>query len=304
MTTYEQVTGTGPEQLARMQELASRAWSWSSRWHPGELAWFWWEHGGPPPQWRVSTWRAGAHTVAWAWTKAPGRLDLQVDPSHLSLLPQILAWSRRSAGDRPPVIIALDGEGALIDALAGHGYAMDLDGPFFAHLHRDLTRPLAPTSLPAGFTLRALRDERDAETRTAIHRAAFANHGGEEHEPTAATYRRLMADDQYRADLDRIVEDADGTPAAFCLSWLDEPNAVAVLEPVGTDPRYRRRGLARAAILASLRAAVGLGARHARVCARGDTGSVAAKATYESLGFRRYARNVRLIAPKDRASAP
>src|SRR5699024_9228228 len=127
--------------------------------------------------------------------------------------PQILAWSRRSAGDRPPVIIALDGEGALIDALAGHGYAMDLDGPFFAHLHRDLTRPLAPTSLPAGFTLRALRDERDAETRTAIHRAAFANHGGEEHEPTAATYRRLMADDQYRADLDRIVEDTEGTPA-------------------------------------------------------------------------------------------
>jgi len=150
----------------------------------------------------------------------------------------------------------------------------------------------------------ALRGERDAGARAAVHRAAFAGDGGEGDEPTAATYRRLMADDQYRADLDRIVEDTEGTPAAFCLSWLDEPNAVAVLEPVGTDPRYRRRGLARAAILASLRAAVGLGARHARVCARGDTGSVAAKATYESLGFRRYARNVRLIAPKDRASAP
>jgi len=48
----EVVTGCGEAQLRRMQGMAGRLWSWSSRWHPGELAAFWWEHGGPLPSWR------------------------------------------------------------------------------------------------------------------------------------------------------------------------------------------------------------------------------------------------------------
>jgi ribosomal protein S18 acetylase RimI-like enzyme len=96
----------------------------------------------------------------------------------------------------------------------------------------------------------------------------------------------------YRKELDWLVVAPDGTPAAFCLVWLDEHNRVVVLEPVGTDPDHRRRGLARAAILGALHAARRLGATSARVCARGDDDYPSARATYQSLGFRRFARNV------------
>lgn len=296
----EQVTGTGPGQLGRMQELASRLWSWSSRWHPGELTWFWWEGGGPASESRAATWQRDGTTVAWAWVKVPGRLDLQLDPAHPDLLEPVLAWFRETVGDRPRVITVVDGETHLIDALAARGWVLDRSGAFFAHLRLDLADLPAQRSLLPGMTLRSVRGEQDAELRAALHRAAFSPQGGDE--PSADGYRRLMQDDQYRSELDWVVEAPDASPAAFCLSWIDDAHPVAVLEPVGTDPRHRRRGLARAAIIASLGVAADLGARHARVCARGDGGDAAAITAYESIGFRSYARNVRLVSPQGRRS--
>nr|WP_246401247.1 GNAT family N-acetyltransferase [Jiangella mangrovi] len=99
----------------------------------------------------------------------------------------------------------------------------------------------------------------------------------------------------YRPALDQLVLAPDGSPAAAALAWLDERSGVAVLEPVGTAPGHRRRGLAAAAAHAALRAARDLGGRGARVCARGDDDAPAARAAYEALGFRVYARNVRLV---------
>lgn len=281
-------TGLGAEQLRRMQELAGRLWSWSSRWHPGELAALWWEHGGPSPGSTVATWAVDGRTVAWGWARPAGRLDLQVDPAYGDALHEVLEWS--AAGTGPRTVTVLDAETALLERLRDAGYTQGEDAPFFVHLRRGLHDLGAPPAVPAGFALRAVRGVEDAAPRAALHSAAF---GGA---TSTESYRSLMRDPGYRPGLDWIVEAPDGTPAAFCLSWWDEASGVVVLEPVGTGPRFRRLGLARAAAFASLAAAAELGATHARVCARGDDGAPAARATYESLGFRTYARNVRLIA--------
>ncbi len=63
-----------------------------------------------------------------------------------------------------------------------------------------------------------------------------------------------MAAWPYRADLDWIVEAPDGRFVANCLIWLDERNGVGELEPVGTDPQFRRKGLGRAVCLAAMHA--------------------------------------------------
>jgi predicted N-acetyltransferase YhbS len=52
----------------------------------------------------------------------------------------------------------------------------------------------------------------------------------------------------YRADLDLHVRAPDGEIAAFATMWYDAHNRIGILEPVGTDPAYRRLGLGRAAI--------------------------------------------------------
>ncbi|SDU85884.1 GNAT family N-acetyltransferase [Jiangella alkaliphila] len=283
MTTgYRRSDGAGPAQLAAMQALASRLWSWSSRWHPGELAWFWCEHGRPDPSWRLAHWRHGDRVVAWAWARA-GRLDLQLDPAHLALTERIVAWSGATS------VTVLDAETALAADLARHGYLRQDDARFFAHLRRPLAGlPDVPT-LPNGYTLRPVAGPADAAARAAVHAAAF------DVTMTEAGYRGVMRAPSYRPELDWLVLAPDGTPAASALAWVD--GEIAVLEPVGTDPRHRRRGLAAAATLAALSAASDLGAKHARVCARGDDGYPAARAAYEALGFRAYARNVRLARP-------
>jgi mycothiol synthase len=53
----------------------------------------------------------------------------------------------------------------------------------------------------------------------------------------------------YIPDLDLILLSAEGEVAAFCTVWLDRESGLAEFEPVGTVPRYRKRGLG-AALLA------------------------------------------------------
>ncbi|MFC4334937.1 GNAT family N-acetyltransferase [Salininema proteolyticum] len=295
MTVLTRTIGTGEDQLARMRELATRLWSWSSRWHPGELAAFWWERGGPLEEWRISTWQRNDVTVGWAWSKSPGRLDVQVDPAHPELTDLILDWFEDSPVGRPrTVVTVLEAESSLIRAFEERGFAVDPAGPYFAHLRLDLSDLAGEATAVGEFKARPVRGLSDAEKRADLHRAVFGGdrRGGE---VNSRAYRSLMGDEQYRRGLDWLVESADGTPAAYCLAWLDPVNAVAALEPVGTDPRYRRRGLARLAMLGALRAARDEGAEYVRVCARGDDGYTAAKALYEDLGFRCYARNVKLV---------
>ncbi|PZF80911.1 GNAT family N-acetyltransferase [Jiangella anatolica] len=261
---------------AALRELAGRLWSWSSRWHPGELTWLCAEH----PDARLAHWRHAGRVVAWAWARGT-RLDLQLDPAHRGLLDELLAWS--GAG----TVRVLDAETWLVDELLARGLQRRDDGPFFVHLRRPLDDLPPATPLPAGYALRPA----DAAARAAVHSAAFSTTMSE------AAYREVMRGPAYRAELDALIVGPDGSPAAAALAWLDGRSGVAVLEPVGVHPEHRRRGLATAAALAVLRAARELGARDARVCARGDDGYPAPRAAYEALGFRAYARNLRLVRP-------
>ncbi|MEW2355088.1 GNAT family N-acetyltransferase [Spirillospora sp. NPDC029432] len=286
---------SGPSDLRAMQALTQRLGPRDGRWHIGELVWYRYQHlghGEGPP---TALWERDAEVVAWAWTAGPTELDLHLDPAHPDLLDEILAWFDGIAPDGGPrTVTVLDAETGLIEGLRRHGYREDTaPGPFFVHLRRDLAG-LPEPEVPAGYTLRHVRDARDAEVRAAVHRAAFSRPDAPS-KVTGAAYERLMGVWPYRNDLDWLVEAPDGTPAAFCLVWADEHNREAVLEPVGTDPGHRRRGLASAAILAALRAARGLGMETARVAARGDDAYPSARAAYASVGFRRTGRNVAYV---------
>ncbi len=130
-----------------------------------------------------------------------------------------------------------------------------MDGePLFIHLGRSRVDSLPEPKVPEGYTLRPVRDESDADARAAAHRAAFSTQGYASL-VTAGSYLQVMRALPYREELDWLVEAQDGTPVAFCLVWLDEHNRVAGLEPVGTAPEHRRRGLARAAMLSAVHAA-------------------------------------------------
>ncbi len=57
----------------------------------------------------------------------------------------------------------------------------------------------------------------------------------------------------------------DGNFAAYCGMWYDPAAGYAIIEPVATDPKYRRMGLGKAVVLEGIKRAGELGAKTALV---------------------------------------
>ena len=88
--------------------------------------------------------------------------------------------------------------------------------------------------------------------------------------------RFMQSAPNYRKDLNIAVEAPNGDFASYCGMWLEPRHAIAYVEPVATDPTYRRLGLGRAAVLEGVRRC---GARGATVAYVGS-----AQEFYRSLG--------------------
>lgn len=75
----------------------------------------------------------------------------------------------------------------------------------------------------------------------------------------------MQSGPNFRKDLTIVVETPDGEYGAFCGMWQDATNHIAYVEPVATDPTYRRKGLGKAAVLEGIRRCGAEGARVAFV---------------------------------------
>ncbi|NPD87728.1 MAG: GNAT family N-acetyltransferase [Asgard group archaeon] len=108
-------------------------------------------------------------------------------------------------------------------------------------LDRDFSYP----DLPEGYSIRSMADKNDVEKRTIVFAKAFGNYGTKD-EVQPSSYHELQKAIDYRKDLDIYIESPEGEFVSFCLIWYDEKNKIGILEPVGTDPDYRRKGFAKA----------------------------------------------------------
>ena len=107
-------------------------------------------------------------------------------------------------------------------------------------------------NVPNGFRLKSLQDDDDlAKLNTLIWRGF--NHPGEPPEGGTDNMKRMQSAPNYRKDLNIIVEAPDGRYAAYCGMWYEVRNKIAYVEPVCTDPDYRRLGLSTAAVLEGIR---------------------------------------------------
>jgi predicted N-acetyltransferase YhbS len=131
-------------------------------------------------------------------------------------------------------------------------------------------------TLPEGYSLQSMADKNDLDRRRKAFGLGF-NHPDPRDWPSLLSYQELQKAPDYRRDMDLYVVAPDGEFASFCIAWWDERNRMAMLEPVGTVPEHRRRGLARAVVLEAIRRVAALGAREVFV------GSD--QAFYLSLGF-------------------
>ena len=119
--------------------------------------------------------------------------------------------------------------------------------------------------LPDGFIIKDGDQVTDQEKGIA-HAKAFDYLGTlyDKRSPVGYEIMRNMPD--YRSDLDLyVVSEETGEIVSFCTIWYDRENRIGILEPVGTHPEFRRRGLARAVIAEGIDRIASEGAKEAHV---------------------------------------
>jgi GNAT superfamily N-acetyltransferase len=120
--------------------------------------------------------------------------------------------------------------------------------------------------LPAGFRLTSLAEECDWAR---VHRVLWRgfDHGDNVpmNEEEYESRRKMFDTPTARRDLKVAVGAPNGDFAAFCGMFYEPQRRFAMVEPVATDPTYRRLGLGKAAVLEGIRRCSVLGATVAYV---------------------------------------
>jgi mycothiol synthase len=121
------------------------------------------------------------------------------------------------------------------------------------HMERSLADPIAKPQLPAGFIIRPIRGEVEAEAWVRLHRAALGT------ENMTTEYKlAMMRTPYYDPDMDLVAVTSDGVLAAYCVCFISvEENELTgrrlgYTDPVATHPAFRQRGLSKALMLTGL----------------------------------------------------
>ena len=141
-------------------------------------------------------------------------------------------------------------------------------------------------------------DHRDDDARQARN-DAFRDHWGSL-DSQSETWAKFVGGEFFRPDLSRLVVDADGAIAAFCLVSVNEDDwatlgaSHAYIDLIGVVREHRRRGLAPLVISGALQAIADAGL--AKAVLDVDTASpTGANTLYERLGFVATERSVALV---------
>jgi mycothiol synthase len=237
------------------------------------------------------------------WHNATGRLvayvilggdppfDVQVLPEYAwsGIEAEALAWAEarlaelrardaRRWGD-PLSIVVRQGDAQRIAFLEQHGFRRGQHVEL--SLLRSLAEPIPAPEPPPDYVIRPVAGPEEAAERADVEHEVWAP--SLVSQLTGDDYARLMQLPGYDRELDIVASTPEGAIVSYVNNWLDPLNRVGVCGPVGTRAAHRRRGLARAALLESLRRQQERGMDRV-VISTGET-NIPARRTYESLGF-------------------
>ena len=130
----------------------------------------------------------------------------------------------------------------------------------------DIPVPFPEITLPEGFRLLSLVEEPDWAK---VHKVMWRgfNHGDnpDMHFDELEMRRKMFDTITARRDLKVVVSAPNGEFVSICGMFYQPQGKFGYVEPVATDPDYRRMGLGKAAVLEGIRRCVESGAREAFV---------------------------------------
>lgn len=190
---------------------------------------------------------------------------LQLRPGYENAASDLLDWADHhlggdsvSFGRRVLGIYVDDTDADLQEAVARRGFAVS-DRFAEDHARFILDGPISRSRLPDGFRLQSLDLDNDFNKINRVLWRGF-NHEGPPPDEEIPGREYAQRAPNFRKDLTIVALAPNGDYASFAGMWVVAKNRVAYLEPVATDPAYRRMGLGRAAVLESMRRAAAEGA--------------------------------------------
>jgi len=211
----------------------------------------------------------------------PGVVYVQLDPTYASLKREMLQFAADSLSGEfkigKAVHVYLDEDDAEFGSIAA-----SLGFEKMPEKQWEVTTCLKASDvpvgklLPDGFEILGLDEDDDVSKVHRVMHRGF-NHEGEPPEEDLDARGRKLSAPGLRKDLTIVARAPDGAFVSFCGMWIDATNRVAYVEPVATDPDYRRMGLGTAVVLEGVRRCIAEGATVAYVGSN--------QPFYHSMGF-------------------
>ena len=210
-----------------------------------------------------------------------GVLYVQLAPRDPSLRADILTYAEEHLGGEfkigKAVHVYIDDADCEFQGVAASLGFERLDPKHSESASRlEIPSPFPEILIPEGFRLKSLADDFDVRKVHRVMHRGF-NHDGEPPEDELDDRRKKLSAPSLRRDLTIVAEAPDGSFASFSGTWMDRENALCWIEPVATDPDYRRMGLGTAVVLEGIRRCATEGATVAYVGSE--------QAFYRSMGF-------------------
>ena len=214
----------------------------------------------------MGVWEDGGKIVALAAYESEfGRAYLSVYPEYASLKSEMLEYARaHMRKDGKSMVLIGDSDHDMQRLAFAMGYRATQDKENNAVL--DISEETTRYTLPEGFRVTSLADEFDLYKFNRVLWRGF-NHGDNppEDDGMIADRRMSLSGPHLQHDRCIAVVAPDGNFVSYCGTWYDPGTESALVEPVATDPQYRKMGCGKAAVLEAVRRCGIAGAKRAFV---------------------------------------
>lgn len=235
---------------------------------------------------KIGIWEENGEIVGLAtFDTLPGTAFCLTHPDHRGLKEQMLKYAEENLSTPESFEIVIpDTDHDFLNIAARLGYVAsqrkEPDSAFY------IDETSLDYKLPEGFQITTIKENFDlSQYRRVLWR-------GFNHEIKGEGLFNFSSEDELSAkeemlrpyvelDLKIAVVSPEGNFVSYCGMWYEPTGGFALVEPVATDPDYRRMGLGKAAVLEGIRR---VGQRGAKIALVGSS-----QQFYYSIGFRPFA---------------
>ena len=211
---------------------------------------------------RVGLWEEDGRIVALAtFEDQPGYAWLVADDAHEHLKPEMLLYAREYLSRDGAIRVSInDCDRPLQRFALQQGFRPTQEKEPLAAM--DITDEITRYTLPEGYRIVSFDEEFDVRKYNRVLWRGFNHEGPAPDDDGMLEWRmNCLTSPHANLNLAIAVVAPSGEYVSHSYMWYQNGDEYAILEPMATDPDYRRMGLGRAALLEGIRRCGQLGAQ-------------------------------------------